>query len=381
MLRHPRQSSAALTHTIFFAAVALSFAARGDDRSVISPPSVSVVRAMKKDLTPAISFSGLVEAKDTVQLRARVVGFLEQKLFTEGQDVKAGDLLFTMEQGPYEAAVDQAKGAIESGKSALALAVIESKRQGALVANSAAPQSQLDVAITNQQAANGNLTQLQAELIKARLNLGYTQIRAPIDGRIGRSQYSAGNYIGSPNEVLATIVTQDPIYVTFPVSQRDIIAVRDSLGSAGKLGANFGDAVVHLRLANGRQYDQAGKVNFIDVSMNQGTDSVAVRAVFPNPDHILSNGQLVTATIEKASPETAIFVPQPAIQIDQSGPYALVVNKENKIEVRRLEPGPMVGIELMVKSGLSEGDMIVTEGIQKIRPGERVEPIMTQSAP
>jgi membrane fusion protein (multidrug efflux system) len=350
-------------------------AARGNDQANGAPPSVSVVRAIKKDLKPALAFSGRVEAKDSVQLRARLVGFLEQKLFTEGQEVKAGDLLFVMEQAPYEAVIDQANGAIESEKSELALADTEAKRQDALVAKGAAPQSQLDAALAHQREARGNLTQLQAALESAKLNLGYTEIRAPIDGRIGRFRYSAGNYIGSSREVLATIVTQDPIYVTFSVSQREIIAVRESLGHAEKLGANLDDAVVHIRLANGKQYGHAGKVNFIDVSVDQGTDTVTVRAVFPNPDRILSNGQLVNVIVEKANPETAVFVSQSAIQIDQSGPFALVVNKENKIEIRRLEPGPMVGTELSVTKGLVEGDLIVTEGIQKVRPGELVEPI------
>ncbi len=333
-----------------------------------------------RELKPAIAFSGRVEAKDSVQLRARVVGFLKQKHFTDGQDVKTGDVLFTMEERPYEAAIDQANGAIESGKSTLALADIEMKRQGALVSKGAAPQSQLDVALANQREARGNLTRLQADLVIAKLNLGYTQIRAPIGGRIGRSQYSAGNYIGSSGEVLASIVTQDPIYVTFSVSQRELIAVRESLDNAGRLGTKFDDAVVHVRLANGKHYGYVGKVDLVDVSTNQGTDTVAVRAVFPNPNNILSNGQLVSVIVEKASTETAVFVPQSAIQIDQSGPYALVVNKENKIEVRRLEPGPMVGAELSVTKGLAQGDRIVTEGIQKVRPGQLVEPIEIKPA-
>jgi len=360
-------------------AMSRSAAAQESGKPVAALPSVSVTRAIEKDIRPSISFTARVEATDKVELRARVDGFLEQRLFTEGQDVKAGDLLFVMEKGQYEAAVAQAEGAIESGEAGLALANIEVDRQTTLVAKSAAPQSQLDLATAKQREATGNRSQLRAALDKAKLDLGYTDIRAPIAGRIGRSQYSVGNFVGPSSNVLATIVSQDPIYVTFSVSQREILAVREKLGSTGKLGEQVNAAVVRVQLADGKQYPEPGKVSFVDVTVDQGTDTVPVRASFANPDRVLIDGQLVNVIVEGGTAETTLVVPQSAIQIDQAGPFALVVNKENKIEVRRIEPGQVQGAELAVTKGLAAGDMVVTEGVQKVRPGQVVEPVEIKS--
>lgn len=367
--------------TMFIATIVMSGGASAQEngKPAAALPSVSVTRATEKDIRPSISFTARVEAVDKVELRARVDGFLEQRLFTEGQDVKAGDPLFVMEKGQYEAAVVQAQGAIESAEAALALTNIEVDRQTTLVAKSAAPQSQLDLATAKQREATGNLSQLRAALDKAKLDLGYTDIRAPLAGRIGRSQYSVGNFVGPSSNVLATIVSQDPIYATFSVSQREILAIREKLGSTGKLGDKVSAAIVRVQLADGKMYPEPGKVSFVDVTVDQGTDTVPVRASFANPDRVLIDGQLVNVIVEGGTAETALVVPQSAIQIDQAGPFALVVNKENKIEVRRIEPGQVQGAELAVTKGLVSGDMVVTEGIQKVRPGQAVEPVEVKS--
>ncbi|MDP9809698.1 RND family efflux transporter MFP subunit [Rhizobium tibeticum] len=213
------QFSAVLATAVFALATSVDALGQEGAKPAAPLPAVTVARALTKDIRPSISFSARVEAIDKVELRARVDGFLEKRLFTEGQDVKAGDLLFVIEKGQYEAAVGQAKGAIESAESALlALTNIEVDRQTALVAKSAAPKSQLDLATAKQREATGSLVRLNASLDKANLDLSYTDIRAPITGRIGRSQYSVGNFVGPSSGVLATIVSQDPIYVTFSVS-------------------------------------------------------------------------------------------------------------------------------------------------------------------
>jgi membrane fusion protein (multidrug efflux system) len=363
------------------ATIATTLDAAGQDtgKPAVAPPSVTVVAVVEKDIRPSISFTGRVEAIDKVDLRARVDGFLEKKLFIEGQDVKAGDLLFVMEKGQYEAAVAQAQGNLEAAQALLSLAEVEVKRQTDLVAKSAAPQSQLDLARAKQQQATGQMDQLRAALTQAELNLSYTDIRTPIAGRIGRSLYSVGNFIGPSSNALATVVSQDPIYVTFSVSQREILAVREKLGNSGKLGDQVNSAVVLVQLADGTQYPQPGKIDFVDVTVNQGTDSVPVRATFPNPQRILIDGQLVNVVVQGAAPEAALVVPQSAIQIDQGGSFALVVNKENKIEVRYIQPGRMEGADATVTKGLAAGDLVVTEGIQKVRPGQVVAPVEVKS--
>lgn len=338
-------------------------------------PTVTVVKVSARDVRPSISFTGRVEATDKVELRARIDGFLEQQLFTEGQDVKKGDLLFVIEQGSYQASVEEAKAAIESAEAALALANIEVTRQSALVAKDAAARSLLDLANAKQRGAQATLSQTKATLDKAELQLGYTEIRAPIAGRIGRSQYSVGNFVSPSSGVLATIVSQDPIDISFSISQREILAIRARQGGATKTG----DAVVHAQLADGTRYPQPGKINFVDVTTSQGTDTVQVRASFPNPDRVLIDGQLVNVILEGSAPETKLVVPQAATQIDQTGPYVLVVNKDNKIEVRHVELGTSVGTDLVVTKGLTDGEMVVTEGIQKVRPGQAVEPVEAKS--
>jgi membrane fusion protein (multidrug efflux system) len=340
---------------------------------------VTVTAVVEKDIRPSISFTGRVEAIDKVELRARVDGFLEKKLFVEGQDVTAGELLFVMEKGQYEAAVAQAQGNLEAARALLSLADIEVKRQTDLVAKSAAPQSQLDLARAKQQQATGQLDQLNAALTQAKLNLSYTDIRTPIAGRVGRSQYSVGNFIGPSSNALATVVSQDPIYVTFSVSQREILAVREKLGNTGKLGDKVNAAVVLVELADGTRYPEPGKIDFVDVTVNQGTDSVPIRATFPNAQRILIDGQLVNVIVQDSTSEAALVVPQSAIQIDQAGPFALVVTKENKIEVRYIEPGRMEGADATVTKGLAAGELVVTEGIQKVRPGQVVAPVEVKS--
>ncbi len=352
-------------------AIAFAIAGCGGEQPASAPtviPAVTVARVVIEDYRPTATFTGRVEAIHKVELRARIDGFLEKRLFDEGADVKEGDLLFVIEKGLYQAAVDEAKAQVMKAEATLQLAEIEVKRQTELVQKAASPQARLDETIARRGEAQGALLAAKANLEKAQLQLGYTDITAPIAGRISRTNVSVGNYVTPATGSLATIVSQDPIYVSFPVTQRELLELRKEASD------NRGDYSVFLQLADGSRYDKAGKVDYLGVTVNHGTDTVQARAVFPNPDRILIDGALVNVVAEVGKSDKALLVPQQALQADQSGVFVLVVDKDNKVEVRRVEVGDPRGARIVVTKGLSEGERVITEGIQRVRPGQVVQP-------
>jgi membrane fusion protein (multidrug efflux system) len=330
-------------------------------------PAVTVVTVAEDEIRPSMSFTGRVQAQDKVELRARVEGFLEKRLFEEGQDVKEGDLLFVIEQAPYKASIDEINASIQKAQAALKLADVEVERQSTLVERQTGTQQRLDVVTAQQGDARGELARQKASLEKAQLQLSYTEIRAPLAGRIGRATVSIGNFVGPSTGPLATIVRQDPIYVTFPVTQREMLDIRK------ERQADSVDPVIYIRLADGSRYAQPGKVDFVDVTVNQGTDTVQVRAVFPNPDRMLVDGQLVSVIAEVGKPQASLLIPQQAIQIDQTGAFVLVVDSASKVEMRRVEVAQGTGQQLTVTKGLQAGEKVITEGVQKVRPGQVVQ--------
>jgi membrane fusion protein (multidrug efflux system) len=354
------------------AAVALAITGCGEaEQSASGPavvPAVTVARAVIEDYRPTATFTGRVEAIHKVELRARIDGFLEKRLFDEGSDVKEGALLFVIEKGLYKAAVDEAQAQVAKAEATLQLAEIEVKRQTELVQKAASPQARLDETIARRGEAQGALLAAKANLEKAQLQLGYTDITAPIAGRISRTNVSVGNYVTPSTGTLATIVSQDPIYVSFPVTQRELLELRKEESD------NRGDYSVFLQLADVSRYDKAGKVDYLGVTVNQGTDTVQARAVFPNPNRTLIDGALVNVVAEVGKSDKALLVPQQALQADQAGVFVLVVDKDNKVEVRRVEVGESRGARIVVTKGLSEGERVITEGIQRVRPGQVVQP-------
>jgi membrane fusion protein, multidrug efflux system len=364
MIQAPAVSFRATLAALALGPVAL---AAGTASAQQAAPAVTVVEVEQRDITPSVSFTGRIEAVDKVDLRARVEGFLDQRLFEEGQEVKARDLLFVIEKAPYQAEIETVNAAIARAQATLDLAEIERRRQAELVRKQATAQARLDEATGKAGEARADLRRQQASLITAKLNLGYTDVKAPIAGRIGRSMFSVGDFVGPSSETLATIVSQDPMYVTFPVTQRQLLQVR-------KTDTDPRNVTVKARLADGSVYDQVGRINFVDVQVDPGTDTVQVRATLPNPKRLLVDGQLVTAIVETARPEMALVVPQAAVQIDQAGRFVLLVPKDNKVQVQRITIGDERDGVYVVKSGLQAGDRVITEGLQKVRPGMVVDP-------
>jgi membrane fusion protein (multidrug efflux system) len=328
------------------------------------------VAVASRDVTPTVSFTGRVEAVDTVQLLARVAGFVAKVNFTEGADVKAGDLLFQLQKDQYQAQVLQAQGAVKQAEAALTDAQLQLDRGLQLVKNQNIPQSEVDLRKARRDKADGDLMGAEAQLDTAQLDLGYTEITAPFDGRIGQKAFSVGAYVTPQSGPLATLVSQDPIYVTFPVTSRELLEVRKRAAETGQDARRF---KVKLRLADGAVYDQTGTIDFVDVQVNQATDSVTVRAEFPNPKGTLIAGQVAGVLVEEAQPQQALVVPQAALLADQVGPYVLTVDGQGKVEQRRVKVGEGQGTDIVVQDGLKGGDRVIVEGLQRVRPGQAVQ--------
>ena len=344
-----------------------------------APPSVTVTAAGLKSVTRAGTFVGRVQAVNTVNLVSRVEGFLQKRAFTEGQQVKTGDLLFVIEQDTYQAAVDQAQAQLASAQATERNAALQLQRSQELVKTNAVPQATVDQNLANQGTAEAAVRAAQATLEQANINLAFTEIKAPIDGRIGMANVTVGNFVNQTTGTLATIVSQDPIYVLFPASTQQVLDYRQRSAKTPDASAK---AVVHAVFPNGQEYPHPGSVDFLDIQANQATDTMTVRAVFPNPDNWLVAGQVMNITVEAGEPTQTLMIPQSALQVDQSGSYALVVGADNKVEQRRLKLGPVQGADITVADGLKPGELVIVEGIQKVRPGEAVTATPTvQSGP
>jgi len=324
----------------------------------------------------SFEFVGRIKAINKVEVRARVEGFLEKLLFREGQDVKAGDLLYQIEKVQFQAQVDQAKANLASAEAETTNARLQYARHLQLSKDQFSPQSQVDQDKAALDKASAQVSQTRAALTQAAVNLDYTDIRSPIDGRIGRTAYTLGNLVNPASGILATIVSQDPIYVLFPVSVRDLEIIREARHNEGGLTK----IEIRLRLSNGREYPQRGVWNLTDPQVDQQTDTLIMRATIPNPERQLVDGQFVTAAIRERREAPRLVVPQAALQVDQSGYYVLVVDDQHKVEQRRIQTGPNQDTDVVITSGLKEGEKVVVDGIQKVRPGQVVQETALPSA-
>jgi membrane fusion protein (multidrug efflux system) len=343
------------------------------------PPAVTVVPAKSQDITRSAEFIARVAAIQSVDIRPRVEGFLQQIAFKEGQDVKQGDLLYVIEPDQYQAALASAQANLQGAQASLQQAEQNLARNQELRQRGNVAQATLEQAQAQRDTAAAQVKAAQAAVQTAQLNVDYTRITAPIDGRIGATSATIGNLVGPTTGVLATIVQLDPIRVVFSVNERDLLRVKERSGGANQeeINARF---VPSLKLPDGSTYGETGRVDFVDNRVDPATGTVAVYASFPNPQRTLLPGMLVTAVIRPEQPQRAITVPLAAVQQDRQGKFVLVVDNDDRVVQRRIEVSGQVGQQWVVTSGLQEGENVIVEGLQKVRPGQQVRPVAAEAA-
>ena len=352
------------------------------------PPSVGVVKAEQTAITETSEFIGRVQAIDRVALTARVTAFLDERLFKEGTEVQQGDLLFRLERAPFEAAVQQQEAAVADTSSRLANANIQLGRAQSLLSTPAGQRSTVDDLVAAQRSQAALVLSAQAQLRAAQINLAYTEIRAPVAGKISRTNITIGNVVSPSSGPLATIVSQDPMYVTFPVASRVQTELQTRYVDKGGMNA----VVVKLRLPNGSLYGQSGKIDYVEPSVSASTDTILLRARIANPaprppeggqpvERALVDNAFVTVLVEGVQPVMALGIPRKAVLSDQQGDYVYVVGADNKVEQRRIQLGQSTPTTAVVAGGLKDGEMVVAEGIQRVRPGIAVNPRPVSPAP
>ena len=345
------------------------------------PPAVGVVQAKKVPITQTSEFVGRIQAVDRVALVSRVTAFLEQRLFTEGSEVRKGDLLYRLEQPPFQAAVEAAQGSVGQQQAQLQNATITLGRAQSLLNTPAGQRSTVDDATASQRSYAAQVLSAQAQLQTAQINLNYTEIRAPIDGRISATAVTEGNVVSPSSGTLATLVSQDPEYIVFPIALRDLLNLRDKYADRGGYDA----VVIRLRLPDGEIYGQTGRLDYSSPTVSTNTDTVTLRASIANPIlpsaatsklklHELVDGEFVTVLVEGAQPVEVLRIPRAAVLSDQQGDYVYTVDADNKAQQTRIQLGQSDGTSASVMSGLAEGQAVVVDGVQRVHAGQAVSP-------
>ncbi len=376
--------TAALTRLLFAGAAMLAVSACGDQKqgqqAQSAPPAAVGVKTLgERPVVKGFEFLGRVQSISQVNILARVEGFLNVQHFTDGQEVKKGDLLYTIEKDLFKAQVDQYEAQVAAAQANLANAEIQLARDLQLVKNQNVPQSTVDKDRATRDADKAQVLLSQAQLEQAKINLGYTDVYSPIDGKVSATNYDVGNLVSpSSTQPLVTVVTQDPMYVTFPVSQQKLLEIREFRqqddGSLTKI-----EFVIHF--ADGTKYGYTGRWNYTSPQVVQATDTVEMRATVPNPQRQLIDGQYVKVTLQERQPQKRLVVPQAAVLIAQGGSQVMVVDKDNKIAARIVELGQTDGPDYVVTKGLQPGERVVVEGLQKVRPGAVVNPTEVSAEP
>jgi membrane fusion protein (multidrug efflux system) len=352
------------------------------------PPAVGVVTVARRPVIETSNFVGRIQATDKVDIVARVTAFIAERAFTEGAEVAKGDLLYRLERAPFEADVLAKQAAVAQNQALLRNASINLGRAQSLLNTPAGQRSNVDDRMAAEASQAAQLLAAQAQLKSSQINLDYTEIRAPVAGKIARTAVSVGNVVSLTTGALTTVVSQDPMYVLFPISLRTATDLRNRYADKG----GFNAVVVRVTLPDGSKYAPVGKLDYVDPSVARDTDTVNLRATLPNPlrpggkpgdpgNRELVDGSFVTVALEGVQPVEALAVPRAAVLSDQGGNFVYVVDAEKKAQIRRIQLGQSTPETAVILAGVVEGDVVIAEGLQRVRPGAVVNPAPVGAGP
>lgn len=369
-----------LAASVVAAAVTLAACGQGNQYVAPPPPKVQVSKPVKQPVIRYLEATGSTAAVNSADLVARVPGFIETINYEDGAFVKKGTLLFTIELEPYRVKLDQAKATQESAQSTFKTQQAAYERQAELLKQKVTTQALYDQSLANRDAAQASLDNAIANTRLAAINYDYAQVKAPFDGVMTARTVSIGSYVGgsATPTVLATIVQLDPIYVNFNISEQDVIRVRAALAKQGVTREELMKYRVEVALQDETDYPHSGLIDYIAPSLNAQTGTLAVRGVLQNPKQVLLPGYFVRVRVPSPKETVSLLVPDVALGSDQGGRYVLVVNKDNVVEQRKVEPGQLVGNLRVIENGLNDDDRVVVAGLLRAIPGQKVDP---QAAP
>jgi RND family efflux transporter MFP subunit len=375
-----------ISRTLVAAVLALAALAACEQKNTYvppPPPKVTVATPVKRTVTHYLQATGNTAAINTADLVARVSGFIESINYSDGQFVKKGTVLFTIEPETYKLKLDQAKAGQQSAEATLTQAETDYKRNATLAKTNAVSQSVLDSAIASRDTARANLTQAKISTELAAMNYGYSSVTAPFDGIATARTVSIGAYVGGSGTptVLATIVQSDPIYVNFNISEQDVLRVRAEIRKRGLTPEDLKKVPVEVGLQTEAGYPHVGHLDYASPTVDSSTGTLTARAVLANPGRVMLPGLFVRVRVPTEKQDNALLVPDAALGTDQSGRYLLVVNKDNVVEQRSVEVGLREGTLRVINKGIKAEDRVIVSGLLRAVPGQKVDPHTATATP
>ena len=340
------------------------------------PPEVKVIAVTAQPIENHIEVPGRLEAVRTAEVRARVNGIVQRRLYQEGTDIRAGQPLFAIDPRELRAQLSSAQASLARAQATAANAARDVERYQGLVAKQAISQQEFDTAVARERTAQADVAQARAQVDAARLDLSYTTVTAPISGRAGRAQVTEGALVSAGAATLLTQIEHvDPIYVNFSQSSSNVLRIRKDIAE-GTLKMPSGRIVARLVLEDGTVYSRPGLLNFSDMRLDESTGTAAFRAEFPNPDRSLLPGQFVRVRIDAGVRAGGLLLPQRAVTITPHGATVMVVSAKDVAEVRPVTVGELQGASWVILSGLTPGERVIVDGLQKVRPGQPVKAVL-----